>query len=329
VRVFVAGATGAMGVPLVRRLVAAGHQVTGLTRSESKRALLEGLGATAAVADVFDRERLGSVLREARPEVVVHLLTALPKHGPTRPADLVATNRLRTEGTKNLVEAAISAGARRLVAESIILVYGYGDLGSTPLTEEHPVARASPRPWLQPTLDAGLALEETVLSAARAGRLEGVVLRYGFIYGPGAGSTEFAARMLEKRRLPLVGEGSGLWSWLHLEDAADATVAAIDKGRSGEVYNIVDDEPVTWRDYLHHFARVLGAPRPFRAPLWLVRLVSAYAAISLTSRIPVSNAKARRELGWKPAHPTYREGLATLVPQGEGGSARDSSGSPG
>ncbi len=314
-RIFVAGATGAMGVPLVKRLVAAGHQVTGLTRSESKRSLLEGLGATAAVADVFDTERLGAVLREARPEAVVHLLTALPKLGPARPADLVATNRLRIEGTKNLVEAAISAGARRLVAESIVLVYGYGDHGTTPLTEEHPVARASPRPWLQPTIDAGLALEETVLSAARAGRLEGVVLRYGFLYGPGSGSTEGMVAMLKKRRMPLLGDGSGVWSWLHVEDAASATLAALERGRSGEVYNIVDDEPVAWRDYLTHAARELGAPSPFRVPVWLVRLASPYVAISLTSRFPVSNARARRELDWRPAYPTFREGLATLVPR--------------
>jgi nucleoside-diphosphate-sugar epimerase len=319
-RIFVAGATGAMGVPLVRQLVAAGHQVTGLTRSESKRALLEGLGATAAVADVFEPERLGAVLREARPEVVVHLLTALPKQGPMRPADLVATNRLRIEGTRNLVEAAIAAGARRLVAESIVLVYGYGDHGSAPLTEAHPVARVSPRPWLQPTIDAGLALEETVLSAARAGRIEGVVLRFGFIYGPGSGSTEAAAAMVKKRRMPLLGDGSGVWSWIHVDDAAGATVAAIERGRSGEVYNIVDDEPVTWRDYLGHFARLLGAPKPFRVPLWLVRWVSPYAAISLSGRFPVSNEKARRELGWRPAYPTYREGLATMVAGASAGS---------
>ena len=316
-RIFVAGATGAMGVPLVKRLVAAGHQVTGLTRSEAKRPLLEGLGATAAVADVFDRERLGAVLREARPEAVVHLLTALPKQGPMRPADLVATNRLRTEGTRNLVEAAISAGARRLVAESIVLVYGYGDHGSAPLTEEHPVARTSPRPWLQPTIDAGVALEDTVLSAARAGRIEGVVLRFGIIYGAGSGSTEAMVAMVKKRRMPLVGDGGGVWSWIHVDDAAGATLAALERGRSGEVYNIVDDEPVAWRDYLAHCSRVLGAPGPFRVPVWLVRLVSPYAVIILTSRFPVSNAKARRELGWLPEYPTYREGLATLVP-GEG-----------
>jgi nucleoside-diphosphate-sugar epimerase len=312
-RIFVAGATGAMGIPLVKRLVAAGHQVTGLTRSEARRALLEGLGATAVVADVFERERLGAVLQEARPDAVVHLLTALPRQGPLRPADLVATNRLRTEGTKNLVEAALSAGVRRLVAESIVLVYGYGDHGSAPLTEEHPVARTSPRPWLQPTIDAGLALEDTVLSAARAGRLEGVVLRFGFIYGTGCGSTEAMVDRLKKRRMPLVGDGSGIWSWLHVDDAAGATLAALERGRSGEVYNIVDDEPVAWRDYLAHGARVLGAPEPFRVPVWLVRWVSPYAAISLTSRFSVSNAKARRELGWRPVYPTYREGLATLA----------------
>lgn len=312
---FIAGATGAMGVPLVRHLVAAGHRVTGLTRSESKRALLEGLGATAVVADVFDRERLGAVLREARPEVVVHLLTALPKNGPTRAADLVATHRLRTEGTRNLVDAAISAGVKRFVAESIVLVYGFGDLGTSPLTEEQPVARTAPRPWLQPIIDSGLALEETVLGAARAGQLEGVVLRYGFIYGPEAGSTRFTLDMLKKRAMPLIGEGGGLWSWIHLEDAASATLAAIEKGRSGEIYNIVDDEPVTWRDFLPRFAEVIGAPRPFRLPVWLFRLVAPYATFTLTSRIPVSNAKARRELGWRPTYPTYREGLATLARQ--------------
>jgi len=318
-RIFVAGATGAMGVPLVRRLVAAGHQVTGLTRSEQKRALLEGLGASVAVADVFDRERLGDVLREARPEAVVHLLTALPKQGPSRPADLVATNRLRTEGTKSLVEAAIAAGARRLVAESIVLVYGYGHTGPELLTEESPVNRTAPRPWLQPTLDAGLALEETVLAAARAGRIEGIVLRFGFIYGPEAGSSTFATGLIQKRRMPLVGDGGGVWSWIHLEDAAEATLAALEKGRSGEVYNIVDDEPVAWRDYLPWYAKVLGAPPPRRVPVWLVRLVMPYGALSLTSRFAVSNAKARRELGWRPAHPTYREGLAPLGQRGPEG----------
>jgi nucleoside-diphosphate-sugar epimerase len=313
--VFVAGATGAMGIPLVRRLVAAGHQVTGLTRSEAKRPLLERLGATAAVADVFDRERLGAVLREARPEAVVHLLTALPEQGPRRASDLVATNRLRTEGTKNLVEASIAAGVRRLVAESIILVYGFGQHGPEPLTEEHPVARTSTRPWLQPTIDSGLALEETVVSAARTGKLEGIVLRYGFIYGAEAGSTQLTRRMVQKRQMPLIGDGSGLWPWIHLEDAASATIAALEKGRSGEVYNIVDDEPVTWKDYLSRFAEVLGAPQPWRLPTWIFRLIAPYSAITLTSRFPVSNAKARRELGWQPAYPTYREGLTTLREQ--------------
>jgi len=314
--VFVAGATGAMGVPLVRRLVAAGHRVTGLTRSEAKRPLLERLGATVAVGDVFDRERLGAVLQQARPDAVVHLLTALPEQGPMRASDLVATNRLRGEGTKNLVEASIAAGVRRLVAESIVLVYGFGQHGPERLTEEHPVARSSPRPWLQPTIDGGLALEETVLSAARAGKLEGVVLRYGFVYGAEAGSTRLTLRMVKQRRMPLVGDGSGLWSWIHLEDAATATLAALERGHSGEVYNIVDDEPVTWSDYLPHLAQVLGAPRPWRLPVWLFRLVAPYAVIALTSRIPVSNAKARRELGWQPRYPTYREGLASLSQAG-------------
>jgi nucleoside-diphosphate-sugar epimerase len=195
-----------------------------------------------------------------------------------------------------------------------VLVYGFGEHGPTPLTEEHPVARASPRPWLQPTIDAGLALEETVLSAARAGKLEGVVLRFGFIYGAEAGSTQLTLRRVKQRRMPLVGDGSGLWPWVHLEDAATATLAALERGRSGELYNIVDDEPVTWHDYLARLAQVLGAPRPFRLPVWLFRLVAPYAAAALTSRLPVSNEKARRELGWQPLYPTYREGLAALAP---------------
>lgn len=312
-RIFVAGATGALGVPLVRRLVAAGHQVTGLTRRPEKQAALRALGASPAVADVLDMPRLQEALLRASPEVVVHLLTSLPAEGPRTAADLEPTNRLRTTGTANLVQAAVVAGARRIVAESIVLVYGYGDLGARPLTEADPVAVTAPTPILQPTIDAGKRLEELVLGAARDKRIEGIVLRYGYVYGAEAGSTRATVALLRQRRLPLVGGGAGVWSWVHLDDAAAATQAAVERGTSGEVYNVVDDEPVVWRDYLGTFARLVGAPRPFSVPAWAARLAAPYATFAVTSKTPVSNAKAKAALGWVPLYPTYREGLAQVA----------------
>lgn len=285
----------------------------GLTRREAKQGFIRELGATPVVADALDMPRLQAALLKASPEVVVHLLTSLPKEGPRTAADIEPTNRLRTVGTANLVQASIVAGVRRIVAESIVLVYGYGDLGAEPITEDRPAATSSPKPWMQPTIDAGRRLEEIVLQASKDKRLEGIVLRYGYIYGAGAGSTAGAAAMLRKRRLPMVDGGSGVWSWIHVDDAATATLAAIERGKAGEIYNIVDDHPVAWRDYLETYATLLRAPKPFSVPRWIAGLAAPYATIAVTSKTPVSNAKAKRELGWKPAYPTYREGLAEVA----------------
>jgi nucleoside-diphosphate-sugar epimerase len=318
-RVFVAGATGALGVPLVRRLVATGHEVTGLTRSGTKTTLVRDLGATPAVADALDAAALGAAIAESAPDVVVHALTALPKRGPLRISELAATDRVRIRGTANLIEAAVAAGARRLVAESVALVYG--DTGETVATEAR--AARAPHPALQRSMDAVTSLEDQVLGASRAGRIEGVVLRFGIFYGPGVASTDFMLRTLRRRMFPLLGGGRSVGSWIHVDDAAAATAAALARGRPGEIYNVVDDEPATLRDFVTELTRVVGAPSPFSVPAWVARLLGPLPATLATIRLRVSNAKAKQELGWAPVYPTYREGMRTLaVPSDRrGGSA--------
>ena len=315
-RVFVAGATGALGVPLVRRLVASGHEVTGLTRSGAKAALVRDLGATPAVADALDAATLGAAVAESAPDAVVHALTALPKRGPLRISELAATDRVRTRGTANLIEAAVAAGARRLVGESVALVYG--DTGEAVATEARP-ARA-PHPALQSSMDAVTSLEDQVLKASRAGRIEGVVLRYGIFYGPGVASTDFMLRTLRRRMFPLLGGGRSVVSWIHVDDAAGATAAALTRGQPGEVYNVVDDEPATLRDFVTELTRAVGAPAPFSVPAWVARLLGPLPATLATIRLRVSNEKAKQELGWAPVYPTYREGMRTLaIPFGRRG----------
>jgi nucleoside-diphosphate-sugar epimerase len=205
-KVFVAGATGAVGVPLVRQLIAAGHEVVGLSRTPERAAMVGRLGAVPAVADAMDASALTAVVRAAEPDAMVHVLTALPKTGPRRASRLEATNALRTTGTANLLEAAMAAGARRLVAQSIILAYGHG--GDHLLTESRPLADRAPIRSFREGLAAILSLEEQVLGASRSGRIEGIVLRYGLFYGPDAG-TDYLPKMLRRRLLPLPGGGHG------------------------------------------------------------------------------------------------------------------------
>jgi nucleoside-diphosphate-sugar epimerase len=199
-------------------------------------------------------------VQRAAPDVVVHLLTALPAGGPTRASDLAATNRLRRTGTTNLLAAAVAAGTRRLVAESMVLAHGFGDFGATPLTEAEPLR--PPGRTEAALVGAVRDLERQVLEADAA--IEGIVLRYGMLYGAATGSTQAMVRKLRRRQLPLPGGGHGSISWIHLDDATTATVAALERGRPGEVYNVVDDEPVPWRDYTTQLARVAGAPPPRR-----------------------------------------------------------------
>ncbi len=291
--VFVAGGTGAIGVPLVRALVCAGHQVTASTRSGDKTSMLRNLGATPTVADALDAGALRRAMVAAHPTHVVHQLTALPKGGPRSARDLVATNRLRVEGTRNLIDAAIAAGATRIVGGSFAL------LGSS--TSRVPEAKAA--------ADAVRAMESQILDASREGTIEGIVLRYGLFYGPDAASTVEMIAMAKRRLLPAIRGDRSLLPYIHVDDAASATVAALDRAPAGSTYDIVDDEPVSFSEIARAVAAAAGAPTPFVVPSWLPRLVAPYLARMIELRLPLSNAKARAELGWQPSFPTIQQGL--------------------
>jgi nucleoside-diphosphate-sugar epimerase len=295
--VFVAGGTGTIGIPLVSALVAAGHQVTALTRSAGKRDDLRALGAAVAVADALDREALVQAVRAAHPTHVVHQLTALPKDGPRRASDVAATNRLRIEGTRNLLEAAVNAGARRFVAGSFAL-----------LSPREPGSAAP----ADPAAAAVYSMEAQVLEATKRGAIEGVVLRYGMFYGPRTPSTDALIRMVRRRLLPVVREDAGQLPFVHVDDAVSATVLALERGPAGAAYDIVDDRPVSFGEVVRALAEFSGSPAPLRVPGWLLRLASPYLARLLTIRLPLSNARAKADLGWRPAFPTVRDGMARM-----------------
>lgn len=302
-RVFLAGATGVVGRPLVRDLVAAGFEVTALTRSSEAAERLRAAGVAPIVGDVFDRDRTIAAVRTARPEVVLHELTALPKRIDPRRVrrDLAATNRLRTEGTEILLAAAQAAGARRFVFQGLALVGRPGR--AAPWEESEP-------PWIDAPGDVGAAItplvagERRVLEAA----LEGVVLRYGAFYGPGtvfAPDGSMHADVLA-RRVPIVGRGRGVTSFVHVDDAAAATVAAAGDASPG-VYHVVDDDPTPVAEWLPAYAAALGAPRPLRVPRWLARFAAgAYGVFWMDDMRAVSNARAKRDLGWAPRRPSWR-----------------------
>jgi nucleoside-diphosphate-sugar epimerase len=321
-RIFVAGATGALGIPLVQQLVREGHDVTGLTRSETKRALLDDLGAAQVVADALDADALRAAIRRAAPEAVVHALTALPKGGPRRPRDLRATNRLRSMGSRNLLEAAIAAGARRFVAESMMFVYGYGDLGADLIREDRPVASRGAAAWQTEAIRALSIEERSIFEASDADGIEGIVLRFGFFYGVDEGA-DVILRKIRHRTLPVPRRGVGLQSWIHVRDAAAATLGAIQRGRPGEAYNVVDDQPVRVYEVMDALAQRLGARPPLTVPLRLLRVIAPVLAAGLESSLALSNRKAKDDLGWIPAFSTYREGMREWASrlQEEGSSA--------
>jgi nucleoside-diphosphate-sugar epimerase len=291
----------------VRQLIAAGHEVTGMTRRTEKAAELREDGADAVVRDVFDAEGLREAVVAARPEAVVHMLTALPRRFTAR-TDLEPTNRVRIEGTRNLVAAAQAAGARRMVAESVSFFYAHE--GGWVKDEEAPLDLDAPGK-VGPAVAAVTDLERQVLTA---NELEGVVLRFGWFYGSGTyispgGSL---AEEVRKRRYPIVGEGDATFSFIQIDDAAGAVVAALDQGALG-IYNVSDDEPAPMREWLPTFAELLGAKPPRRIPPWLVRLaVGGAVARSAIGTRGASNEKAKRELGWQPAHPSWRQGFSEL-----------------
>jgi 2-alkyl-3-oxoalkanoate reductase len=313
VRVFVAGATGAIGRPLIPKLLAAGHEVTGMTRAEERAEALRRAGAEAVVVDVFDRERLRAAVEAARPEVVVHELTALPERLDYRRDDQYEpTNRLRREGTAHLIDAARAAGARRFVCQSI--AFAYAPEGGRVKHEDAPLQGADGR---GATAGAVREMEEAVTGADG---LDGLVLRYGFFYGPGTYYADDGATTADvrRRRMPIVGGGTGVFSFVHVDDAAEATVAAVQRGAPG-VYNVVDDEPAPLRDWLPVFADAAGAKRPLRVPAWVAKLAAGPAAAANALELRgASNDKAKRELGWAPAHASWRTGFRESLARGEG-----------
>ena len=307
-RVFVAGATGAIGKQLVPRLVAAGHHVVGMTRSESKRAMLRELGAEPVVADALNPDQVAQAVAAARPEVIVHELTAIASLNPRHfDRDFSQTNRLRIEGTDHLLSAAQAVGVHRFVAQS----YGawpYIRTGGPVKTEADPLD-PSPAREMRESLAALRHVESAVLAAPWT---EGIVLRYGAFYGPGTnmapGGEFFEA--IRKRRFPLLGNGAGVWSFIHIADAADATVAAVERGQRG-IYNVVDDDPAPVAEWLPALATVLGARQPMHLPRFVGRLFAGEAGVvMMTESRGASNAKAKRELAWRPAHPCWRRGFA-------------------
>ena len=309
-RIFIAGATGAIGKRLVPQLVANGHEVVGTTRSTLRRRELQALGAKPVVLDVLDPEAVDRVVTEARPDVVVHQATALSALRSLRNLDeaFSDTNRLRTEGTDNLLAAARGVGATKLVAQSFA-GWPYAKEGSLVKDETAPLDPSPPANATE-SMAAIRHLEEAV---AGAEALDGIVLRYGGFYGPGtslfAGGEHVAA--VRKRSFPIVGSGAGMWSFVHIDDAAAATLAAIERGGRG-VYNVVDDEPAPASEWLPYLAGVLGAKAPRHVPEWLGRLAAGEQVVSMmTEARGASNAKAKRELGWTPVHPTWREGFAS------------------
>lgn len=309
-KVLVAGASGVIGRPVVRQLVAAGHEVSGTTRSRDRAKDVEADGGTPVVCDALDPEALRAAVVEAAPEVVVHELTALPRElDPRKKGIYDATSRLRREGTANLVAAAQAVGARRLVAQSVAFLYE--PTGGWVKDENAPPMKGAPGEF-GGALDATLDLERQVLGAEG---LDGLVLRYGFFYGPGSSyaSDGYQAAEVRRRRFPIVGRGTGTFSYVHVDDAAAATVIAVERGAPG-VYNIVDDEPAPLREWLPVYAEALGAKRPMRVPAWLAGLVAGRATVSMATKLRgASNAKAKRELGWQPSHASWREGFKTSL----------------
>jgi 2-alkyl-3-oxoalkanoate reductase len=302
-RVFVAGATGVIGQFLVPGLITAGHEVTGSTRSSAKAATLKAQGATPVIVDGLDREAVLKAVTAAQPEVIIHQMTALTSMRSLRNLDktFAVTNELRSTGTDYLLEAAQQAGTRRFMAQSFI---GWNNTrsGSQVKTEEDPL---DPHPLAGTTksLAALRHLEEAVLKAVP----DGLVLRYGILYGHGA--SDLMLEAVRKRQMPVVGGGTGIWSFTEVTDAATATVAAVTRGAPG-IYNVVDDDPAPASQWVPYLASSLGAKPPMRAPAWVGRLLGGELVASwMTQGRGASNAKAKRELGWTPAYPSWRDGF--------------------
>jgi nucleoside-diphosphate-sugar epimerase len=313
-RIFVAGATGAVGRPLVSALRSAGHSVAGLTRTAAKVETIKRMGAEPVVADGLDATAVRTAVLSVRPDIIIDQMTDLSGVTDFRHFDraFAVTNRLRTQGTDFLLAAAREAGVKRFIAQSFC-GWTFARTGGSVKTEADELDPDPPQE-LRRTLEAIQYLERTVTNSANP---EGIVLRYGSFYGPGTGMLAPAMiDQLRRRRVPLIGDGAGWWSFVHVDDAASATVAAIDRGTAGNTYNIVDDEPAEVREWLPALAGMLGAKPPLHVPAWIGRLVAGEHMVSMMTQVRAgSNAKAKRQLGWQPAHPSWRFGVAEIASQ--------------
>lgn len=304
-RVFVAGATGAIGRPLLPLLQDAGHVPIAMTRSDESAARLRDEGVESVVADALERDDLAAAVAGSGAEAIVHQLTAIPAALNPRNVDkqFEQTNRLRTEGTRNLLEAAGQAGISRFVAQSVAFVYE--PEGDWVKHEDAPLYREAPKGFTK-SLAAVVELERLV------GEAGGTVLRYGLFYGPG---TAYATggqvvELIRKRRYPLVGEAQARHSFVHVEDAARATLAALEADGAGRVYNIVDDDPAVVAEWLPEIANLVGAGPPRSVPAWVARMAAGeYGVVFMTQLRGASNARAKSELAWEPTRRTWREGF--------------------
>jgi len=306
-RVMVVGASGAVGTRLVPQLTNGGHEVIGTCRSPANAERVRALGAQPVVLDLLDRGAVRQAVRQARPDAIIHEATALSGRSFSRKLDrtFADTNRLRTEGTDSLLDAAREAEVRRFIAQSFA-PYRYARQGGMVKTEDDPLD-SSPPAGAQQTNAAMAYLDETVAGAG------GIALRYGGFYG---NAGDQLVTMVRKRRFPIIGDGAGFTSWIHLDDAAAATVLALDHGAAG-VYNIVDDDPAPASEWLPALARALGAKPPRRVPAWLAGLIAGRdAVLGATQSRGASNAKAKRELGWALRYPSWREGFAAAFSPG-------------
>ncbi len=310
-KVFVAGATGALGKQLVPMLVANGHDVVGMTRTEAKRGQLRSVGAQPVVVDALDADAVGRAVSEAEPDVIVHELTAIPPaiHMRHFNREFALTNRLRTEGTDHLLSAGRAVGVKRFVAQSNAAV-PYARTGGPIKREEDPLDDEPP-----PAMREGLvAIRHLEAAVAGAHWTDGVVLRYGWFYGPGTSVAldplGSQIELIRKRQFPIVGGGTGIWSFVHIEDAAAATLTAVEGGPAG-VYNVVDNEPAPVSEWLPVLAAAVGAKRPLQVPRWVGRLAAGeWAVTAMTEVRGASNDKAKRELGWQLRYPSWRQGFA-------------------
>jgi nucleoside-diphosphate-sugar epimerase len=308
VKILLAGATGVMGRQLVPRLVAAGHDVVGMTRNPAKRDAVTALGATPVIADALDPDQVARAVATAEPEAIIHQLTAIGAIDPRHfDRSFALTNRLRSEGTDHLLSAGRALGVKRFLAQSYTS-WPYARTGS-PVKDENDPLDPTPAREMRESMRAIRHLEDAVTGADWT---VGIVLRYGAFYGPGTsmapGGEQF--EMVRKRRFPVVGDGAGVWSFVHIGDAAQATVAALSAGERG-IYNVVDDEPAPVAEWLPALAQAIGAPKPWRVPRWAGRLFAGDAgAMMMTEVRGAANAKAKRELHWQPEHPSWRQGFA-------------------